>query len=55
MIYLDVDRGIQMICPTCLTEASRIVKGQCAFCYQKQCQKNKRLGVIQEEISINQE
>jgi len=55
MIYLDIEKGIQMICPTCLTEASRIVKNQCTLCYQKQYQKNKKLGIIKEKILISSE
>lgn len=42
-----------MICPTCLTTAIRIVKGQCVFCYSKQYKKNKKL--IKKEILISSE
>jgi hypothetical protein len=45
-----------MICPVCLTESLRIVKGQCANCYSKQYQKNKRLGrKISNNIIISSE
>ena len=44
-----------MMCPTCSTEVSRIVKGQCPLCYGKQYQKNKRLKTAPPEILISPE